>query len=339
MRNETRKAFNAYLDQVAKLNGVDSATTKFAIEPSVQQKLEQRMQESSEFLGQIGMIGVDELIGEKVGIGVSGTIASRTDTTGDGVRTPREVQALDNQKYEAKQTDFDTAIRYSLLDAWAKFPEFQALLRDAIIKRQALDRIMIGFNGTSAAATTNRSTNPLLQDVNIGWLQQYRNNAPQRVLKNGKADGKIVIGNGAAADYNNLDALVFDAVANLLDPWHRKDPGLVVILGSNLVHDKYFPLVNKEQPASEKLATDMILSQKRMGGKQPIEVPYVPDGAMLITTLPNLAIYWQLGGRRRYIQENPAKNRIDNFESSNDAYVVEDYGLGCLVENIELLEA
>lgn len=339
MRNETRKLFNAYLDQVAKLNGVDSATTKFAIEPSVQQKLEQRMQESSEFLGQIGMIGVDELIGEKVGIGVSGTIASRTDTTGSGVRTPREVQAVDNQKYEAKQTDFDTAIRYSLLDAWAKFPEFQALLRDAIIKRQALDRIMIGFNGTSAAANTNRSTNPLLQDVNIGWLQQYRNNAPQRVLKDGKAAGKIVIGTGATADYNNLDALVFDAVANLIDPWHRKDPGLVVILGSNLVHDKYFPLVNKEQPASEKLATDMILSQKRMGGKQPIEVPYVPDGAMLITTLPNLAIYWQLGGRRRYIQENPAKNRIDNFESSNDAYVVEDYGLGCLVENIELLEA
>ena len=339
MRNDTRKAFNAYLAQVAALNGVESAATKFAIEPSVQQKLEQRMQESSEFLGQIGIVGVDELIGEKVGIGVSGTIASRTDTTGSGVRTPRDVSALDSQKYEAKQTDFDTAIRYSQLDAWAKFPEFQALLRDAIIKRQALDRIMIGFNGTSVAPTTNRSTNPLLQDVNIGWLQQYRTNAPQRVLKEGKATGKIVIGNGSTADYNNMDALVFDAVANLLDPWHRKDPGLVVILGSNLVHGKYFPLVNKEQPASEKLATDMILSQKRMGGKQPVEVPYVPDGAMLITSLQNLAIYWQIGGRRRYVQENPSKNRIENYESSNDAYVVEDYGLGCLVENIELLEA
>lgn len=339
MRNDTRKLFTAYLAQVAALNGVDSAATKFAIEPSVQQKLEQRMQESSEFLGQIGIVGVDELIGEKVGIGVSGTISSRTDTTGSGVRTPRDVSALDNQKYEAKQTDFDTAIRYSQLDAWAKFPEFQALLRDAIIKRQALDRIMIGFNGTSVAPTTNRSTNPLLQDVNVGWLQQYRNNAPQRVLKDGKATGKIVIGNGSTADYNNMDALVFDAVANLIDPWHRKDPGLVVILGSNLVHDKYFPLVNKEQPASEKLATDMILSQKRMGGKQPVEVPYVPDGAMLITSLQNLAIYWQIGGRRRYVQENPSKNRIENYESSNDAYVVEDYGLGCLVENIELLEA
>ena len=57
---------------------------------------------------------------------------------------------------------------------------------------------------------------------------------------------------------------------------------------------------------------------------------------MLITSLENLSLYWQKGGRRRYLQENPSKNRIENFESSNDAYVVEDYGFGCLVENIEL---
>lgn len=336
MRNETRAQYGAYLDQIAKLNGVSDATKTFTVHPSVQQKLESRMQESSDFLSKIGMIGVDELKGEKIGVGVSSTIASRTDTTGNGVRVPRDVSGLDKQGYEAHQTDFDTAIRYAQLDAWARHPEFQTMLRDAILRRQALDRIMIGMNGTSAAANTNRDTNPLLQDVNIGWLQQYRDNAPARVLKDGKAVGKIVIGTGADADYNNLDALIFDAVANLIDPWHRKDTGIVVILGSNLVHDKYFPLVNKEQAASEKLATDMILSQKRMGGKQPIEVPYVPDGAALVTSLENLAIYWQINGRRRYTQENPSKNRIENFESSNDAYVVEDYGLGCLIENIEL---
>lgn len=339
MRNDTRQHFDAYLNQLAKLSGVSDPTKTFAVDPTVQQRLETRMQESSEFLSRIGMIGVDELKGEKVGLGVSSTIAGRTDTTGDGVRVPRDVSDLSKDGYECRHTDFDTAVRYAQLDAWAKFPDFQARLRDAILKRQALDRIMIGFNGTSAAATTNRTANPLLQDVNIGWLQKYRTNAPQRVLKGGKAANKIVIGNGETADYNNLDALVFDAVANLIDPWHRKDTGLVVILGSNLVHDKYFPLINKEQAATEKLATDMIISQKRMGGKQPVEVPHVPDGAMLITTLENLAIYWQISGRRRHIQENPSKNRIENFESSNDDYVVEDYGLGCLIENIELLEA
>lgn len=336
MRNDTRQFFEAYATQIAQLSGVADATKTFTVDPAVQQKLETRMQESSEFLGSIGMIPVDQLIGDKVGVGVSSTIASRTDTSGAGVRTPRDVAALDDKGYACKQTDFDTAIRYALLDAWAHMPDFQTRLRDAILKRQALDRIMIGFNGTSAAATTNRATNPLLQDVNIGWLQQYRSNAPQRVLKDGKTAGKIVIGTGASADYNNLDAVVFDAVANMIDPWHRKDTSIVVILGGNLIHDKYFPLVNREQAPSEKLATDMILSQKRMGGKQPIEVPHVPDGAMLITSLENLSLYWQKGGRRRYLQENPGKNRIENFESSNDAYVVEDYGFGCLVENIEL---
>lgn len=336
MRNETRLQYQAYLDQVAQLNGVGDPTKTFTVTPAVQQKLEARLQESSEFLSRINVIGVDELKGEKVGIGVSSTIAGRTDTTGNGVRTPRDVSGLDKQGYECRQTDFDTAIRYAQLDAWARHPNFQTLLRDAIIKRQALDRIMIGMNGTRAAATTDRGTNPLLEDVNVGWLQQYRDNAPARVLKEGKTAGKIVIGNGEDADYRNLDALVYDAIANLIDPWHRKDPGIVVILGSALVHDKYFPLVNKDQPATEKLATDMILSQKRMGGRQPVEVPYVPDKSMLITSLSNLSLYWQIEGRRRYTQENPSKNRIENFESSNDAYVVEDYGLGCVVENIEL---
>ncbi|MDT3722915.1 phage major capsid protein, P2 family [Pseudomonas oryzihabitans] len=334
MRNDTREKFNQYLEQVAKLSGVASPTAMFAVAPTVQQKLETRIQESSEFLTKINMIPVDELAGEKVGLGVSGTIASRTDTSGGATRQPREMQTLDSRGYECKKTDFDTAITYQLLDTWAKFPDFQARLRDVIVKRQALDRLVIGFNGISAAANTNRANNPLLQDVNIGWLQQYRSNAPQRVLKSGKAADKIVIGTGTDADYNNLDSLVFDAVSNLIDPWYRKDPGLVVILGRDLVHDKYFPLINREQAPSEKLATDVILSQKRMGGLQPIEVPYIPDNALFVTSLQNLSLYYQTGGRRRYLKEAPERNRVENYESSNDAYVVEDYGFGCLVENI-----
>ncbi|AMV03968.1 phage major capsid protein, P2 family [Xanthomonas citri] len=337
MRNDTRLKFNQLMEQIAKINGVDSAAVSFSVDPTTQQKLEARMQESSDFLAKINLIGVDELTGEKVGIGVSGTIADRTDTSGTGERQPRNVASLDSAKYVCQHTDFDTAIPYALLDAWAKFPDFQTKIRDAIIQRQALDRIMIGFNGTSIAATTNRATNPLLQDVNKGWLQQYRDNAPQRVMASGKTVGKVVIGGGNSADYANLDALVYDVASNLIDPWHRRDPGLIVILGRDLMHDKYFPLINKDQPATEKLATDLILSQKRIGGLQAGEVPYVPDGALLVTSLANLSLYYQLGGRRRYIQEKPSRNRIENFESSNEAYVVEDYGLGCVVENIELV--
>ncbi|MCE4364860.1 phage major capsid protein, P2 family [Xanthomonas hortorum] len=336
MQNATRLQFNQFVEQIAKLNGITSALHSFAVDPTVQQKLETRMQESSEFLSKINIIPVDELSGQKVGIGVTGSIASRTDTGAGKTRTPRNVAALDKNEYVAKKTDFDTAIPYALLDAWAKFPDFQARLRDAIVKRQALDRLQIGFNGTHAAADTDRAAYPLLEDVNIGWLQQYRTNAAQRVLASGKTAGKMVIGTGDVADYRNLDALVFDVVSNLLDPWHRKDPSLVVVLGRDLMHDKYFPMVNKDQPASEKIATDLILSQRRVGGLQVAEVPYLPDGALMVTSLANLSIYYQTGGRRRYIQEVPARDRIENYESSNDAYVVEDYGLGCVVEHIEI---
>lgn len=335
MRNNTRLLYTAYLAQVAQLNQIGDATLSFNVDPAVQQTLEQRTQESSEFLSQINMIGVEELKGEKVGIGVSSTIAGRTDTSGAGVRSPRDVGQTDANGYECKQTDFDTAIRYAQLDAWAHRPEFQTLLRDAILRRQALDRLMIGFHGTSAAATTDRATNPLLQDVNIGWLQKYRTDAPARVMDEGKTAGKVVIGPSVAGDYKNLDALVYDAVSNLIDPWHRRDPGLVVVVGRNLLHDKYFPLVNDNQAPTEKLATDVILSQRRIGGLQAAEVPYCPDNALLITTLKNLSLYWQIGGRRRFMKEEPEKNRVANYESSNDAYVVEDYGLGCVVENIE----
>ncbi len=334
MRTHTRAQYDAYNTRLAQLNNVGSTAFTFAVEPSVQQTLEQRMQESSAFLSAINVIGVDEIKGQKVGIGASSTIAGRTDTSGDGERTPRDVTDAAAEGYECFQTDFDTAIPYARLDAWARHQNFQTLIRDAILERQALDRIMIGFNGKTAEKTTNRTTNPLLQDVNIGWLQKYRLHASERVMDGGEVDGKIVL--GAGGDYANLDALVMDSVSQLIAPWHQQDPDLVVVLGRNLVHDKYFPIINQDNKPTEQLAADLVLGAKRIGGLQPVVVPFMPDGTLMITSLTNLSLYWQIGGRRRYLQEQPNKNRVANFESSNDAYVVEDYGLGCVVENIEL---
>jgi P2 family phage major capsid protein len=335
MRNETRIAFNGYLSQQAKLNGVGSATEKFAAAPSVQQKLETRIQESSEFLGRINITGVTEMQGEKLGLGVSGTIASRTDTSANGVRSTQDATSIASEGYICKQTNYDTHLRYAMLDSWAKFPDFQARVRDAVMQRCALDRIMIGFNGTSAAATTNRATSPLLQDVNIGWLQQIRAHAEVRVMKEGKTANKLSFGTHADADYANLDALIFDAYKSLLDPWHQEDPHLVAIVGRDLMHDKLFPLVEKNDAPTERLAADIVVSQRRLGGLQAIVAPYFPAGKALITRLDNLSIYYQDGARRRAVIDQPDRDRVAFYESSNDAYVVEDYGQCALVENIE----
>lgn len=97
----------------------------------------------------------------------------------------------------------------------------------------------------------------MLQDVAVGWLQKYRNEAAARVMSNvTDDDGKVisdVIRVGKNGDYENLDALVMDATTNLIDEIYQDDPELVVITGSKLMADKYFPLVNKAQENSETL--------------------------------------------------------------------------------------
>nr|VXZ92016.1 phage major capsid protein, P2 family [Klebsiella pneumoniae] len=73
-----------------------------------------------------------------------------------------------------------------------------------------------------------------------------------------------------------------------------------------------------------------------MGGLQAVRAPYFPANALLITRPDNLSIYWQEDTRRRSVIDNPKRDRIENFESVNEAYVVEDYRCAALVENIQM---
>ena len=349
MRNETRLVFTALAAQIALLNGVASATEKFNVSPSVQQTLETAMQESNDFLGRINLIGVIEQSGEALLLGVNGPIASRTDTAGGNRRAPAQRQALTKDSYACVQTNFDSAFPYRLVDAWAKFPDFQVRLTNAIIQRQALDRIMIGFNGVSAAVATDRATYPLLQDVNIGWLQKIRTKAVDRVLAEGvEGSGKVTVGPARiikvagvdteiAGDYATLDGLVFDAI-QMLDPWHRARPDLVVLVSRDLMHEKLLKAVEKGAASNqEENAAQEVVSRARLGGLPVVDAPFFPEGTVLVTFLKNLSIYWQESARRRHIRDEPDYDQIADYQSSNDAYVVEDLGAVALVENIEAM--
>ncbi|MFU9138021.1 phage major capsid protein, P2 family [Erwinia tasmaniensis] len=341
MRQNTRFKFNAFMSRLAELNNVETGdmNKKFTVEPSVTQTLMNRVQESSDFLTRINIVPVAEMKGEKVGIGVSGSIASTTDTAGGDERETADFSALYSTGYECVQVNYDFHIRYNTLDLWARYEDFQARLRDAIIKRQSLDRMMIGFNGVARAKTSSRARYPMLQDVAVGWLQKYRNDAPKRVMNtttnedNSVSDG-VLIGKGRT--WVNLDAVVMDATNTLIAPWYQEDPELVVICGRQLLADKYFPLVNQSQASTETLAADMIISQKRIGNLPAVRVPYFPADALLITRLDNLSIYFQEGTHRRLIDEVAKRDRIENYESINEDYVVEDYAAGCLIEKIRL---
>lgn len=342
MRKETRFKFNAYMTQLAALNGVEVETLskKFSVEPSVTQSLMEVVQESSDFLTRINIVPVAELTGEKIGLGVSGSVASTTDTSSGDERETADLLSLEARQYKCEQMNFDFHIRYNTLDLWARFQDFQLRLRNAIAKRQSLDYIMAGWHGVKRAATSDRAKNPLLQDVAIGWLQKYRNESAKRVMsKIVGEDGAVIseqIRVGENGDYESLDALVMDATNTMIDEWHQEDPDLVVICGRQLLSDKYFPLVNKQQENSEILAADVIISQKRIGNLPAVRVPYFPANALMITRLDNLSIYYMDDSHRRHIEEVAKRDRIENYESIKQDYVVEDYGCGCVIENIQL---
>ncbi|WP_142847094.1 phage major capsid protein, P2 family [Telmatospirillum sp. J64-1] len=326
MRNETRVAFNAYAAQLAQLNGVPNVTTKFNVAPTVAQKLEDRIQESADFLKAINIIPVDQQTGETLGLGTNSRVAGRTNTD-QADRQTRSITNMRPKGYACVQTNFDTHLKYAHLDAWAKFPDFQTRIRNHVTQQVARDRLTIGWHGTHAAPDTDLGENPMLQDVNKGWLQHIRDDAEERVL----AGVKI----GPGGDYTSFDAAVFDAVNSLLDEWHREDADLIVIIGSGLLTDKYMGLIESAASTpTEHVAMSTLLHTRTVGGRKAMTVPFFPGKSILITKPENLSIYWQNGTHRRHIADNPKRDRIEDYLSVNEAYVVEDYGAAALIEGI-----
>lgn len=333
--NRTEK-FMKYVERQAELNGIspEAVFSQYAVEPSVQQTLYERLQLSSKFLDEISFVYRTEQTGETLGLEAATPIASTTKTGNGKVRQTTDIASLASQTYKCEQINFDSHISYARLDAWAKFEDFQPRISNVKAKRVALDLMMMGFNGVSRAENSDRSKNPLLQDVAKGWLQKIRENAPERVLGADKDNtkGSVLVGKGQT--YENLDAVVFDATNNLIDEVYQEGVNLVAVVGRKLLADKYFPIVNRENDPENLLAADMVISQKRIGNLPAVRVPYFPANAVLVTTLDNLAIYIQEQGMRAHIKDTPEENCIKFFQSDNIDYVVEDYRCAALVENI-----
>lgn len=342
MRNETKQKFNAYLARLAELNGVtvDDVKEKFTVTPSVEQKLVEKVLLSSQFLQWINVVRDPSMEAELVGLDVAAAIASTTDTNSKE-RDTKDISSMTGRRYKCEQVNFDTHIPWIKLDQWAKHPDFQQKLANLTQRTIALNLIMMGFNGTSRSETSNLSSNPKLQDVKKGWLQQLREDKPAKVMNGASTGNKIKVGKGQskANGYENIDALVMDAVNTLIDEVYADDTDLVVICGREILNDKYFNIVNTNLKPSEDLASQVIISQKQIGGLKAIRVPFFPAKAILITRLDNLSLYIQEGSMRRFVINNPKRNRVEDFLSQNIDYKIEEYGCAALIENITFEDA
>lgn len=342
MHKETIAAVDLYYQRLAELNGVPvdriANGKKFTIAPEVDQAIREKIQQSSDFLRSINLVTVDNQQGEALGLGTTTTIAGRTLTTGAGsaAREPTDPTGFDSDSYNCKQTNYDTALRYATLDSWRHLPNFQTIWSQSIIEQIALDDIMIGFNGTSAAATTDRTANPLLQDVNIGWLQKLRTgNAARWVTRGDAAVGEIRVGTETGFDFRNLDDLAYE-LQSVLHERFVSDPRMRVFLSRDLVMDKYATFVHTSaaDAPTERSAWETLILNKRIGGYPALVPPFFPDRTMLLTMPQNLSIYQQNGTRRRSIQDTPARDQINDFQSVNNAYVVERFEAAAGCENI-----
>ena len=321
-------------DAIADTYGVQRASKMFSVEPSVAQELNDAITAKADFLERINIIPVSEIKGEKVYIGVNGPVTGRTNTkTTD--RQAKDASALENTTYELADTQSDVGLPYAKIDAWAKFPDFKDRYSAAVQKRIAQDRIVIGFHGLSAATQTDLAANPKLQDVNKGWLQQLREDAPQQVLKEGATTDKITL--GAGGDYANLDALVHDT-KQMVDEILREDGDLIAIIGSDLLAADKAKLYTKQGDTpteKERIENAQVIST--YGGLPAFSVPNFPVNAVLITSWDNLSIYYQDSSWRKQSIDNPKRSRVEDYNSRNEGYVIEQLEKIALTENVELV--
>lgn len=332
-----RQRYHALQTRIAQTYGVGSAREEFNVEPSLAQTLNDKITLSSAFLQRINVIGVSEIKGEKVMLGVNGTVTGRTDTD-TKEREPRNVLGLDGKGYELHDTHSDVTLKFSTIDAWAKFKDFAERYAAAVRRQIALDRIMIGWHGVKVAPNTDRVAFPLLQDVNKGWLQIVREQAAQQLLVEGATKGKIRIGIGG--DYVNLDSLVFD-VSLMIDEEFRDGGDLVALIGRDLLaHDKGKLYAKQGHTPSEKQKVELAQVIDTYGGLPSYTCPHFPAKGVVVTSFDNLSIYFQDSSWRRYLLENPKRSRAEDYNSRNEGYVVEQLGKFAGIEagNVEFVE-
>ncbi len=302
---------------------------QYAATPTVAQTLNDKIVEDGNwFLQAINVVPVDEIVGEKVFLGLSGSVASRTDTSGSGERSPKNLADINPIDYQLYKTDFDVGLRYSTIDAWAKFKDFAERYNRAVRKAIGNDRVKIGWNGTSVAATTSEAD---LSDVNIGWLHQIRNfnSGSQYVLGD---SGSITLG---SADFPNLDVLVLDAKGRL-DPVFKGDPDLVVLIGDNVLQaakGSLYEAQGNTPSEKEKAHNRMVIDT--YAGLPAYVPPFFDPDSILVTSFENLSIYFQDTSVRREQMNNPKKDRYEDYLSDNEGYIVEELGKTSLIEGIE----
>ncbi|EDP59451.1 phage major capsid protein, P2 family [Vibrio sp. AND4] len=291
-----------YCQAVAKAAGVEDASKQFNITPVMETKLRQAIVESDAFLNRISNISVDQ----------------------------------SGNTYELTETDSGAHINWITMTIWANSGgkgQWMKLMNNAITRNFALDKLRIGFHGTSIAGeNTDPKANPMGEDVNKGWLQLAKDKASAQVLPEVKLDST----GATEGSYRNLDSLVNDLINTTIHEVHQGDPDLVVLIGRNLVAaEQHRLLESAEVPTEHKAAQSLA---KTVAGKTVYTPPFFPPNMIWVTNLTNLQILTQKGTQWRKSRNEEDRKRFETSYLRMEGYAVGNYHKFAAIEKVTVVE-
>ena len=320
--NQTAAGFlKTYSVQVAKSFGVEDASHKFAISDPMETKLRAALLESVEFLRMFTTMPVDQIKGPVVKVGNYGISTGRK--AGGRFTSSQDVSGND---FELTETDSCSATTWALLSTWANagnLNQFMKLINENATLRFALDMLRVGFNGVSAAATSDPIANPNGEDVNKGWHQIVKEKAPDQIMTDPiyfNPDATQALKDG---EYKTLDAIVTELKNTFIHPSLRNDPRLVVLVGSDLTATAQTHMMNQADKPSEKVAAQQM--DKNIGGMRAYTPPFFPGKRIAVTILSNLHIYTQKGTAHRKAKDEEDRKQYENSYWRNEGYAIEEF--------------
>ena len=318
--NQSRKYFEIFLTEYTQERYKEKSG--FSLNDKDCIALQKSIQNQSNLLSHINVKATKANSGAAEFFDLSYPIAGKIDTRYHS-RVPQS--GFNPSHYVCQYTNYDVALKYSVIDAWTDASkdqnDFILQAKTCIERRIALDRIMVGFNGISSAMHSNSTTNRRLQDVNKGWLQVIREQAPERVVAG--------LQYGTGQTQRSLSALLRNAVNSHLSDALRDDPLLVAIVGADLLPD---PQIQANM--DEKGLPDLAFHQQRQGGMRAASAAFFPGNSVLITRLDNLSLYFNANSHRLHYENESNVDQIALYQQTAEAFAVENLDACLLLDDV-----
>lgn len=269
-----------------------------------------------EFAKNINIVTVEDRNGESFLSSLGAPVSSRTDVKG----YDRQAHNLlaDKTEYETSQINTDVYIPFNLINQWAMSEKtFSQQYFEFIQKRIGADRLIAGWHGVGIESNTNPSNDPLLTNVAKGWLKNMITQRPDRVL--GASDLNLDISIGEAGMFSNLDSAVLEMIS-MIPEMYRSD--LVCIVGDTLLQDEQNRVYSNNNYLFDKHKNAHIFNS--FGNIPRVDCLGFPTTGLVVTSKNNLSIYIKSGTAFRQLESNIKRERVEDYHSSELAFVVEN---------------